>query len=653
MFRSQEMKKVELVIPRQDVVPVTEALAASSVFHLAPKEYSGIVSADHQDGDNWHERASLFASLEQRTLLVMEALCVEEGEPPPEAYHIVEPEVAIAEVEHLEREAQVPLKEMEEEQLKLNQLGRVISQLELVESLNVDLDTVRNLRYLFAMMGNIPAANLGRLRGSLAHIPSHLIELKHDGHIATVILFGAKRDAEVLTRAARSAYLNPINLPEMYRGTPTEVIESLKAGIERTSKRIAECHHAIDKLHETRVKRLQHLLWRVRASHALVDTIAKYGRLRFTYLVSGWVPASRLDELRRAIAIASGDVQIEVATPDREQETDIPTSMESPPFLEAFQGLVTNYGHPVYGEMNPTLVLALTFPLVFGVMFGDVVHGLVLALLGMLLMSRVVRKLKKVASLGTILIACGVSATIFGFLYNSFFGIEHYFEYHLLSPLREPTVILQVAIFMGAGLLSLGMVLSGINSLRARRWGHALFGHSSLASLIFYWSLIGLAVGILGGDLPITPTQLAAAAGISGLAVAFGKTLERLIDGHRPLVEDNIVAYLMNAFFGVFELVIGLLSNTLSYVRTGAFAVAHGALGVVVFEVALALSAEGSVPYWIIIALGNLFIIGFEGMIVTIQTLRLEYYEFFSRFFSGGGVRYCPMELMHKESAQQ
>jgi len=108
--------------------------------------------------------------------------------------------------------------------------------------------------------------------------------------------------------------------------------------------------------------------------------------------------------------------------------------------------------------------------------------------------------------------------------------------------------------------------------------------------------------------------------------------------------------YLMRAIFELFETFISLFSNTLSYVRMGAFAVAHGALSLVVFIIAEAVSPGQGLGYWIILALGNVFVIGFEGMIVGIQTLRLEYYEFFSKFFSGGGIRYRPLTLISEEN---
>ncbi|HEC33364.1 MAG TPA: hypothetical protein ENI37_01445, partial [Chloroflexi bacterium] len=438
-------------------------------------------------------------------------------------------------------------------------------------------------------------------------------------------------------------------LPEMYRGTPAEAIAVIEDEIARTRQYVAECQTTIDYLHETYVQRLRDLLWRVYASRTLAETIARYGRLRYTYLVAGWVPTSRVDALQREIRQASDKVLIEVDTPDRREDGHIPVALDNPSSLGAFEGLVTTYGRPCYDELDPTPVIALTFPLIFGIMFGDVGHGLVLALLGLALVSRKIRALRGLSGMGMVVIACGVAAIIFGFLYGSVFGFEEALQPLWIRPLEDVMDILIAAVGIGVGLLSLGMVCNMVNAALTRRWGHLLFDHNGLAGLIFYWSLLGLVASAFIGNLPVSPIPFAALAAVSGLMVTFSEVLEHLVEGHRPLVKGSLSTYLIQTPIELFETLIGLLSNTLSYVRMGAFAVAHGALSMVVFILAEIISPARGVGYWIVVVLGNLFVIGFEGLIVGIQTLRLEYYEFFSKFFSGGGMRYRPLALVSKE----
>ncbi len=649
IFRPQPMYRVELVIPESQVVPITEELADSGVFYLARPDYL-LGAPRSRESSDWEMWADAFSTLERRVLAVMESLHVNEGLPPTSTPHLITPEIAERDVAHLEEEMQAPVHELEAEQHRLTQLQRSVSQLEPLVGLDVDLGSLRNLRYTFVMLGTIPKTNVERLQSSLEHVPHVLVELNREAHLVTVVLFGMQEDAEILGRAARSAYLNPLTPPKDYRGTPVEAIAALQEGIERTRQHIAQYEETIARLRRARIRHLHLLLWRLRASRHLVEAIATYGRLHYTYLISGWVPTSQVEHLRAHLLGISEDVIVEVSPPRPEEGAEIPAVLpERPHFLDAFHGLVTNYGYPRYAELDPTPIMALTFPLVFGIMFGDVGHGLLLAFLGWLISSRKVNALHGMASLGPIVVACGISSMLFGFLYGSIFGFEDLLPAIWLRPLEDIMGILIATVAIGVGILSLGIVYNILNALMARDWGELLFGHQGLIGLIFYWALLGLAASAFAGELPVSSGIFVILAAATGLVVTFSEPLERLVNGVRPLVEDELGTYLMQALFELFETVISLLSNTLSYVRMGAFAVAHGALSLVIFILAELISPSRGIGYWLVVLLGNLFIIGFEGIIVSIQTLRLEYYEFFSKFFKGNGEPHHPFTLVPPE----
>jgi len=652
MFRPQTMSRVELAVPERDVVAVTEVLAASGVFQLARTSHLGSDLTPHYT-EGWYERAPAFAGLEQRILSIMEALNVEEGPPPSETPHLIEAEVAQRDVQRLEEEAQALVRELEEEERRLAQLERQLRQLRTIADLRMDLEAARRTRYTFLLLGTMPVANLDRLETSLEFIPSVLVVLKREGNLATVVLSGRQRDADVLNRAARSAYLNPISLPEKARGTPAEAIAALEASIERTCQRLMENRAAIERLHEMRVGHLRHLLWRVRASRTVAEAIARYGRLRYTYLTAGWVPTAQLPLLERKIKQVSDKVLIEVETPRRQEDGHIPVTLKNPPIIRSFQSLVSTYGYPRYTEIDPTPLVALTFPFIFGIMFGDVGHGLLLALLGLLLVTRKIRAARGLADFGVVITLCGAAAALFGFLYGSFFGSEEVLSPLWLRPLEDIMTILMVTVGIGVILLNVGMVLSVINAAMARQWSRLLFSYNGLAGIVLYWSLLGLAAGAFIGNLALSTTVLVALAGVSGLVATFSDVLERLVEGRRPLIEGSLGTYLIQLPVELFETIIRMLSNTLSYVRMGAFAVAHGTLSMVVFIAAEGISPAHGPGYWVVVALGNLFILGFEGLIVTIQTLRLEYYEFFGKFFSGGGVQFRPLMLIPGKERQR
>ena len=171
-----------------------------------------------------------------------------------------------------------------------------------------------------------------------------------------------------------------------------------------------------------------------------------------------------------------------------------------------------------------------------------------------------------------------------------------------------------------------------------------------VAGLVLYWSLLGLAVTSLGGSsllpdvkLGIPAVVFVIPAALAAGVVMFSEVFEHLIEGHRPLIEDGIGTYALQAFFELFETLISFLSNSLSYVRVGAFAVAHGVLSTAFFLLGDLVGPQYSIGWWIMVLIGNVFIVGFEGLIVGIQTMRLKYYEFFSKFFTGGGARFEPL----------
>jgi V/A-type H+-transporting ATPase subunit I len=644
------MNRVELVVPERDIVAVTEALAESRAFEVdarGPRRSEageGGVSGTNE----WDQRAATYTTLLQRITTVMELLAVEAGTPPTEALHWIDPDTVTRDIDTIEREAKGPVEELQNARRKLEALSRTRSQVAPLVGLDADLQRLQNTTYLFAALGSMPADNVDRLQASLEHIPSVVARFGERDRMATVVLFGMKRDAEMLMRAARSAYLTVVELPAEYQGTPRDVLASLDEGITRTSERIAALETTLHRLHEARIRRLRHLLWRVRASLTLVQTIAGFRQFRYSYLLSGWVPEPKVSHVRRTVAAVSPDTTIEASKPTSQERATAPFQFANPQVIRGFQKLVTIYGFPSYEELDPTLLLVATFPVIFGVMFGDVGHGLLLMALGFLLLSRKVRALQNMASFGGVVVACGAAATLFGALFGSLFGFEGVIPVLWLRPIERTTDILLASVVFGVGVLTLGMAFNMVGAALRHRWGEALLDRHGLVGVLFYWSLVGLGAGLLSARIPVPSGALALVAGASAVMIWLSDRLKPMLEGH-GFGRSNLGMGLVEGFFELFETVLSLMSNTLSYVRMGAFAVAHGALSLVVFILAEMVDPGKSVGYWLVVALGNLVVIGFEGMIVGIQTLRLEYYEFFSKFFTAGGRSFHPLALVPVE----
>jgi len=663
MFFPKAMTEIELIVPAKDLLAVTKVLGSYGVFHQTDSNYPGVATGS---ANSWQERAVSYAGLERRIQIMMQELSVDEGQPPASQFEaMTELEKVRPQLELIEGDVKKVTGQLTDEKKRLEQLDSVLRQLEPVANVDLDVNAFRNSRYIHSTLGLIPAANVDRLQMSLAHIPHVFLTLRSDPEKPVVWLAGSQSNSDALERAVRSAYLNPLVVPEEYQGTPVKIIESLHLSIVEAQHKIVDAKKLLAQLADTYKQQLRNLLWQVHTSRVLADAIVRTGQLRHTYVITGWVPAEELDGLTARLRSASKEILIETLPTKRDSENhDVPVALSNNRFLRPFQMLVNTYARPLYGELDPTLLMAVTFPLLYGAMFGDLGQGLVLLVLGLLIHYKIFAK--GLQSLGLLITYCGASAAVFGYLYGSIFGfegeaIETYLHFHFeplwISPIENILSILGIAIDAGIILLLGAFLLSIFNNIRSKEWAHLVFGHTGVVALIFYISFLALLGNFLSstaiapkiavaiGKLPLPFTWIAL---VFGLLVMFSGFLRNWMEGHRPLIEGKgiggIIMLLVQSFMDIFETAISMLSNTLSFVRVGAFAVAHGGLSLAIFSLA---GTEANVKFWIVILIGNIIIIGLEGLIVGIQTMRLHYYELFGKFFTGGGMRFEPLKVSY------
>lgn len=658
MFFPREMTEVELIVPSKDLVAVAKVLSGRGVFHQVDSTYLGLESLGPSA---WQEKAGNYSALERRIQTIIQSLGLPEEYPAKaNADSIVEFEAVRPSVDRIDEEVKATSDQLVSEKKRLELLESQLHQLEPIADVKVEVGTLRDSSYMHSILGILPSANIGRLQTSLGRVPHVFFTLREDSQKPVVWILGPKSNSDILDRAAKSAYLTPLSLPDEFSGTPDQITAQLKNGIEAATKKIAELEANIGKLAATHKNELQKLLWEVHISRVMADAIVRFGQLRHTYVVVGWVPTAELENLTTRIKQASKEVLIETIPTTRSgHHSNIPVALTNNKWLRPIQELVTTFGRPSYGELDPTLLIAFSFPILYGAMFGDIGQGLVLMLAGALAHNRV-GFLKGLQSLGLLLVYAGFFATIFGFLYGSIFGfeghlVEEYLHFHLepvwMSPLENILAILGIAIDAGIVILIFSFLLSLFNNIRSRDWAHFWFGHAGVVALCFYICFLTVLNGLLG-TTPIAPKVAAAIAQIPlpfniltpvfALGLMLNSLFRNIVEGHRPLIEGGIGMFIITSVMDLIEGAISLLSNTLSFVRVGAFAVAHGGLSLAIFKLA---GEEADLGFWITIILGNIFIIGFEGLIVYIQTMRLHYYEILGKFFHGGGMRFEPLKL--------
>jgi len=654
MFFPKEMTEVELIVHSKDLVAVAKVLSSHGVFQQVDSTYLGL---ENLGPSTWQEKAGNYSTLERRIQSIMQALNLKEDYASSSDFEsMVELDTIRPAVDRIEEDVKKSSEQLVAEKKKLELLESQLRQLEPIADVNVEVGGLRKSAYLYSILGILPAANISRLETSLSRVPHVFFTLREDKQKPVVWLLGPRSNSDILERAAKSAYLNPLSLPDEYDGTPEEITGLIRKSITESKQKIYELEEHITKLSATHNKELQKLWWDVHVSRMMADAIVRFGQLRNTYVVVGWVPSADLEFFTQRLKQASKEILIETIPTERSgHHSNVPVALQNPGILGSFEVLTTTYARPRYEEIDPTIIIAFTFPLLFGAMFGDAGQGLVMALFGALLVSRVVPALRGMSGFGWVIAACGASATVFGLLYGSFFGFEeilpeHPFFKHFIwiQPLHDPLKILATTVGVGIVLINFALLLNMYNAWRARDWGRFFFDSHGLAGSILYWSVLALVASLAIPGFPIPSAVFIVLIVLATLVgVVFAEPLKHWMEGHPLHIEGSLGMFAFQAFFEVYEKFISMLSNTMSYVRVGAFAIAHGGFSLAIFILAKLASGgeDGGIGYWIVVAIGNLLIIVAEGFIVGIQTMRLHYYEFFSKFFLGGGVSYEPLAL--------
>lgn len=437
-------------------------------------------------------------------------------------------------------------------------------------------------------------------------------------------------------------------LPEGYEGTPAAASKHLEEKIQSINNEIASVDSKIVKTLEDR--RDDFLL----ANHVLnrfnrVFDVRKYAAAtrenrsdkRVFYIICGWLTekdaaklSKELEDEPNTFCLSEKDLSKVLSTP--------PVRLKNNVLFRPFEMFVEMYGLPNYREFDPTVLVGITYSILFGFMFGDVGQGLVLLILGSILACT--KKLR----LAGIIARCGFFSTIFGFLFGSVFGFEDIIQPLWLRPAKAMTAlpvignlntVFVVTITLGMAVIILMMILNILTKLRFKKPGEALFDTNGVAGLVFYASALATMVLYMAGyELPASIVLIIMFV-IPLILIFLKEPLAKMVEKEHVHLEGGVGMFVLQGFFELFEVLLSYFSNSLSFVRVGAFAVSHAAM----MEVVLMLSgAESGHINWIGVVLGNIFVMGMEGLIVGIQVLRLEYYELFSRFYTGGGRAFTP-----------
>lgn len=533
---------------------------------------------------------------------------------------------------------------------QVDDLRERLSVLEPFRTLELDMHKSLRYKYMKVRFGRIGVDYYKRLEKYLFDdLNAIFVQSTRNENYVYGCYFVANVDASKVDTVFNSLHFERISIPSAYIGTPEQACEELQKEIDQVQEEMKDLDQKIEKLMKSHApqligaqKKLESMSnnFDVRKLAARIDQGEDDEKEEY-YILCGWMGE---DDVKKFLKESEKDDRVFVVVEeDREKFFgEPPTKLKNPKFFKPFEMFIRMYGLPASDEMDPTIFVALTYTFIFGAMFGDVGQGLCLFVFGGLLYL-----IKKINLAGIISIA-GLFSTFFGFMFGSLFGFENILEARWLRPVEAMTnlpfigqlnTVFVVAIAFGMALNILVMIFNVVNAAKKHDLENLLFSHNGLAGLVFYGFLVLTIVLYMTGHKVPGNVMMAVFLGVPVLLFVFKEPLGNLVEKRHKKMEEGKVMFFVQAFFELFETMLSYFSNTISYVRIGAFAVSHAAM----MEVVLMLSGatEGSTN-WIVFVLGNILVCGLEGLVVGIQVLRLEYYEMFSRFYRGTGREFKP-----------
>ena len=412
---------------------------------------------------------------------------------------------------------------------------------------------------------------------------------------------------------------------------PDQDLSSINKEIQDVDKELEDIDSKIKQIKTSNkevVDNLSNSLEYYEKSDELVSKMARGNK--YLYL-TGWVPDSKINDFKE---LSEKHYDTTVTVKDETNQAP-PTKLKNNKLFRPFEFLVNMYGAPNYNELDPTPFFALSYMLLYGMMFGDLGQGLVFVLLSFLVD-------KKNKTFGALIRRIGFSACFFGLMYGSVFGIETLIPALLIKPFDNIMKVLIASVAFGIGLLLIAYCLGIYNKLvKQKNIEEGIFGKEGFAGLMMMTSFVILILNIV--NINVIPKNVGVVMLIASIVmIIFSKPIAAKIEKRDEVYESTAFDYYVESSFSIIEALLSVFSNLVSFTRVGAFAINHVGL-YMAFEV-MSKIAGGGIKGIIILILGNILIIGLEGMIVFIQGLRLEFYEMFSKYYQGNGRKFRPIK---------
>lgn len=531
----------------------------------------------------------------------------------------------------------------DENRKKRTEIKILLNAMEYFSDNDMKISEFYKLKHINFDMGQISKNSWIKLKANYENIKGIVVHLGTSSYGETVIIFTPsiyERDTKYFIRSLSFDRIELPNLDISFKDfikSKSEELESLEREQEEILKQKSEF----------KKKYWQDILgfyYRYKIIEKIEELEGHIAESKNFILLSAFVPESKVESIKNSVEKVSDSAVIyfedDIEIPSIFK---IPTKLKNNFILKPFEALVKMYSIPDYKETDPTPFFAITYLLLFGMMFGDVGQGLIFVIAGMLLS-------KKLGVIAKIIQRIGFSSMFFGFVYGSVFGIEELIPALIIRPMNDINTILVATIGLGILMIIIAYFINFRNLKMRKEFGKLFFDKNGLSGFLFYISFIVIVLNtvLLKNYVSVNISSMITIVSVVILVVTstFMFMKPKLV----PMIsktEEKEEFSPVESGFEMFETVMGFFSNTLSFIRVGAFAINH--VGLFMAFHALGQMLGSSVGNIFMIVLGNIFIVCLEGLIVFIQAIRLEYYELFSKYFNGEGINYEPLKVDLKE----
>lgn len=534
------------------------------------------------------------------------------------------------------------------EQLSVHE--QAMYQVDHLQGMSADFRQLFSCEHIKVRLGRLPADSFDKL----SYYDDKLFYFKHfsvEKEYYWGLYFVPVACQEEVDDIFEDLYFERTHIPDFVHGDSREASEELHKMVEADQKAIDECRKKYSDILNAEMDRLCKIFSRLKSQHDNFDLRNKAAIVNDKFYIVGFVPKSEADKFMKLFdGISSVSVVLQPA--DSNGKLQPPIKLKNNRFSKPFSMFVDMYGLPSYNGINPTSFVAISYMLLFGIMFGDVGQGLLLAVFG-----AVMGKFKK-WSMGPIITRVGLSGAFFGLIYGSVFGFEELLDpvyeslgihFLPLKVMKNVAPILVATIALGVLMIMLSIIINIVTGIKNKDYENALFSNNGIAGLVFYGSILGGLVGTLLGAKVFTVPYVLLLIILPLILMFMREPLAHWIKGKKYEPEGGVGDFIASNFFEIFEFLLSYVSNSLSFVRVGGFAISHASMMLVVMALAKSMSA-GMSP--VMIVFGNIFVMAIEALLVCIQAMRLEFYELFSRFYSGDGKPFTPVKINYDETIE-